>query len=201
MEGIHPSDDPVQFQVGQQRLGGGNLVAFVGHSLDPQGASALRIDGSNQLGALTAAQSFAIQHHHAAVGRAMPGVLPLPESGLKLHHRHRFEHPVKTIFRGRFIGAGFWVEPAAHRCPLDRTQVPCKRGHCPVSALAAGEQIGKGDRQHGGLSVAQAFDVPAFADLPVQHLPQAAQIVARQQAGRINVAFVNLERSGQLPLP
>ena len=88
VQGVHQGDGPVQFQPAQQGLGGGNLVTLVAHRFHAQGASALRVDGSDQLRALAAAQRFAIQHHHAAILRPVAGVLPEPEGLLKLQHRH-----------------------------------------------------------------------------------------------------------------
>ena len=69
-----------------------------------------------------------------------------------------------------------------------------------MSSLAATEQKGEGARQHRGLLMAQTFDAAAFGHLPVHDLPEAAHLVARHLAGRINPALMHLERLGQMPL-
>ena len=61
VERVHQSDDAVQLQAAQQGFGGGNFVALVGHRFDAQNAPAVRIAGADQLGALAAAQGFAIR--------------------------------------------------------------------------------------------------------------------------------------------
>ena len=66
-----------------------------------------------------------------------------------------------------------------------------------MAALAAAEQIGKGDRQHRGLRMAQAVNIAAFGHLPVHGLPKAQQLLSGHWAGPVYLLLVFLQPLGQ----
>ena len=68
-----------------------------------------------------------------------------------------------------------------------------------MTALPAANQIGKDDRQHGGLLMAQAMHAAALGHVPAQHFPEAAQLVLGHLAAGRHLSFIGLEPLGQLP--
>src|ERR1035438_5777000 len=198
VEGIHQGNGALQFQAIQQCLARWNLVTLAGHGFHAQGASALGINGPDQLRAPAAPQGFAVQDYHIAIVRSQTSLLPGPDRLLKRQHGHRFEHPVNAVFGGRIVSAGASVEPTAHRRPLGGGQVLREGGHGPMPPLAATEQVGEPDGQHGRLLVTQTIHAAAFGHVPMQYFPEAGQLIAGHLAAQRNLAFIGPERLGQL---
>jgi len=107
---------------GSSGLGAACVMEFAragaNNRFDSQSASALGVDGADQLRALAAAQGFAVQNHDIAVLPSMTAALPGPEGLLEFQNPNRFEHAVNTIFRRHLVALGFAVEPAACRRSL-----------------------------------------------------------------------------------
>lgn len=99
---------------------------------------------------------------------------------MKRRHRHGFEHPVHTVLRRHVVLAAA-VEPTAQGGSLARAQVLGEERHAPMAPLAAAEQVGKGDRQHRRLPMPQPLGVPTLGYGLMQHLPETAQGLPRQQ--------------------
>ena len=201
VERIHQRDGAVQVQPLQQRLPCGDLVALVGHRFDSQRPSAARVDGSDQLRAPAAPDRLAIQHHHVAIVAAQAPLLPRPQGLLKGQHRHRFEHPINAVLRGRFVATLPPVEPAPKGHPLGRGQILGEQSHPAVASLTAREQIRKDDRQHRGLFVPQAMPTAAFGHLLVEHLPERLRLTFRQQAVRVDLLFIPGQGFGKMARP